>query len=149
MIAECLPKPGYVDYRTHLQLLLNIPLSASNFEIHNLIYNGFPAASLLSLVGEGVITPSERSRIISSRALHIRVQHGGLLTGAESDRLFRCAHILSMAMAVFGSSDKARRWLDKPKTRFAGHTPTEMSTTLCGMNQVEEMLLQITNSYAL
>jgi putative toxin-antitoxin system antitoxin component (TIGR02293 family) len=109
----------------------------------------FPALTLLNLVATGLISSAQQNQILSLRALKCRVQTGQLLSCAESDRLFRYTHIFSMALAIFGCSDKAVRWLDKPKAHFTGRTPTQMLSTLCGLNQVELMLIQITEGYAL
>ncbi|POF41147.1 antitoxin [Pseudomonas laurylsulfativorans] len=149
MIAESLPEQGYAAYRANLQLFLGIPLSASDLEIHTLITHGFPATKLMDLAAAGLVSISQRSQIISLRALKSRVQSGQSLNVAESDRLFRYAHIFSMAQAVFGRPENAMRWLDKPKARFSGQTPARMLTTLSGLNQVELMLLQIAEGYAL
>lgn len=149
MIAESLPYQGYTAYRANLHQLLGIPQSASDLDIHVLIRHGFAATDLMSLVAGRVVSTSACSQIISLRALRCRAQRGQLLTIAESDRLFIFLHILSMAQVIFGHPDKARRWLDKPKVRFTGRTPLQMLKTLPGLGQVEEMLLQIADGYAL
>lgn len=149
MIAESLPEQGYTAYRKTLQRLLGIPCSASDLEIHLLITHGFPASALLNLVTNGLIPASQRNQIISLRALKGRAAKGQPLDCLESDHLFRYAHIFSMSWAVFGCSDKAIRWLSKPKARFTGNSPAQMLSTFCGLNQVELMLMQISEGYAL
>lgn len=149
MIAEALPDQSYAAYRARLDLLLDIPQTASDMDIHIQISRGFPATKLMSMAVDGVVTTFERDQIIPLRTLKFRIERGQPLTVEESDRLFKSAHILSMAQAVFGDPDKARRWLNKPKSRFAGHTPMQMLTTQHGTTQVEEMLLQITEGYGL
>lgn len=148
MIAEALPEQGYASYRKTLQQLIGIPLSANDLEIHTLIAHGFPASTLLDLVAAGLIPVSQRNQIISLRALNCRAEKGQLLSSLESDRLFTYAHIFSISQAVFGCQDKALRWLHKPRKRFIGKTPAQMLSTLCGLNQVELMLMQITEGYA-
>ncbi|WP_207262510.1 antitoxin Xre/MbcA/ParS toxin-binding domain-containing protein [Pseudomonas sp. GW101-3H06] len=148
MIAEALPEQGYASYRKTLQQLVGIPFSANDLEIHTLITHGFPASTLLDLVAAGLIPVPQRNQIISLRALKGRAQKGQLLNSLESDRLFTYAHIFSMSKAVFGCSDKALRWLHKPKARLIGKTPAQMLSTICGLSQVELMLMQITEGYA-
>jgi putative toxin-antitoxin system antitoxin component (TIGR02293 family) len=148
MLAESLPEQGYASYRKTLQQLVGIPFSANDLEIHTLIAHGFPASTLLDLVAAGLIPASQRNQIISLRALKGRAEKGQLLNSHESDRLFIYAHIFSMSQAVFGCADKALRWLHKPKAHFIGQTPAQMLSTLCGLNQVELMLMQITEGYA-
>ncbi|WP_055126792.1 antitoxin Xre/MbcA/ParS toxin-binding domain-containing protein [Pseudomonas mediterranea] len=149
MLAEVLHDRGYTSYRTRLQILLEIPQSASNFEIHTRISNGFSAARLMTLTEQGIVSPLERSQIISLRTLKKRIKNDQPLTVEESDRLFRSAHIIAMAEAVFGDIIRAKRWLSKPKERFAGLTPMQMLTTQQGTAEVEEMLLQIDEGLAL
>lgn len=54
MLAEVLRDHGYSAYRARLQILLEIPESASDFEIHTRISHGFSAARLMRLTEEGV-----------------------------------------------------------------------------------------------
>lgn len=149
MIAEALRDPAYAAYRVQLSLLLDIPESASDFDIHTQITHGFSAARLMKLSEDGVVTPVERDQIIPLRTLKNRIERDQPLTVEESDRLFRAAHISAMALAIFGDADKAKRWLSKPKERFAGLTPMQLLTTQQGTSQVEEMLLQIAEGFAL
>lgn len=149
MLAETLRASGYAAYRARLQILLEIPSSASDFEIHTTISHGFSAARLMRLTEEGIVTTLVRDQIIPLRTLKHRIERDQPLTVEESDRLFRSAHITAMAEAIFGDSAKARRWLSKPKERFSGLTPMQLLTTAQGTGQVEEMLLQIAEGFAL
>lgn len=149
MFAEVLRDPGYSAYRARLQLLLEIPESASDFEIHSRISQGFSAARLMQLSEEGVVSPLERDQIIPLRTLKYRIERDQPLTVEESDRFFRSAHIRALAEAIFGDADKAKRWLSKPKERFSGLTPMQLLTTQQGIRQIEEMLLQIAEGFAL
>ena len=55
----------------------------------------------------------------------------------------RLARITSLAEEVFGSEEKAARWLRKPKERFEDRSPLQVSRTEAGGRLVEEMLLQL------
>ncbi|AWF58098.1 DUF2384 domain-containing protein [Pseudomonas aeruginosa] len=149
LVAEVLRDQGYSAYRARLQTLLEIPESASDFEIHTRISHGFSAARLMRLTEEGVVSPGERDQIIPLRTLKNRIERDQPLTVEESDRLFRSAHIMAMAEAIFDDAGKAKRWLAKPKERFSGLTPMQLLTTQQGTCQVEEMLLQIAEGFAL
>lgn len=149
MFAEILRENGYTAYRARLQTLLGIPASASDLEIHQKISAGLPASRLMQLSEEGTVTPLEREQIIPLRTLKARIERDQALTVDESDRFFRSAHIRAMADAVFGDIEKSRRWLAKPKERFAGQSPMQMLTTQQGAGQVEEMLLQIAEGFSL
>ncbi|PWY36400.1 antitoxin Xre/MbcA/ParS toxin-binding domain-containing protein [Pseudomonas sp. RW409] len=149
MFAESLKHHGYGEYRARLKALLEIPESASDLEIHTMISLGFPAARLRRLVDDEVFTSLDLSQIISLRTLRKRIKNDRPLTIEESDRLFRLAHIRSMAEVIFGNTDKASRWLSKPKKRFSGMAPLHLLTTQQGTSQVEEMLIQIAEGFAL
>jgi putative toxin-antitoxin system antitoxin component (TIGR02293 family) len=53
-----------------------------------------------------------------------------------------------MAEQVFGESERAWRWLRKPKRRFEGKTPIEMLATEAGARIVEELVAQIEDGIA-
>jgi putative toxin-antitoxin system antitoxin component (TIGR02293 family) len=135
MIAGVMCKDTYRD--------LHIPTNASEQDIHELLEAGFLADSVMALCDTGVISPSERNQIISLRTLKMRLATPQQLTVHESDRVFRFAHIIAMAVTLFGSDEKAKRWLSKLKDRFLGKAPFAMLSTLQGTRLVEEMLIQI------
>lgn len=148
MFAEVMRDAGYAAYRSRLNVLLGIPENATDTQIHQQIMAGFPASRLVEMCERGDVSPIERDQIIPLRTLKTRLSKEQPLTVDESDRLFRAAHITAMAEIIFGTHQKAKRWLDKPKERFNGETPMAMLLTLQGTRQVEEMLLQITEGYA-
>ena len=149
MLAEVLRDQGYSAYRARLEHLLDIPTSATDFEIHTRISEGFSASRLMQLSEAGEVTPLERDQIITLRTLKTRIERHQPLSVEESDRFYRAAHITAMTEAVFGDRQKAKRWLSKPKERFLGQTPMQLLTTQQGTRQVEEMLLQIAEGLAL
>lgn len=148
MIANVMCKDAYRDYRVRLELLLHIPTNASEQDIHDLIEVGFLADSVMALYEAGAIGLTERNQIISLRTLKKRLATHQQLTVYESDRMFRFAHIIAMTVTLFGSNEKARRWLSKPKDRFSGKTPFAMLSTFQGTRLVEEMLIQVAESIA-
>lgn len=137
------------SYRRLLLMILGIPETASAMQIHESIVQGFPAMRLSSLCGRGDVTPAEREAIIPLRTFKIRLAKQERLTVAESDRLFRVAHVIALARAVFGDSEKAARWLRKPKERFDGQSPMSLVRSSQGIRMVEEMLVQVAEGYAL
>ena len=70
------------------------------------------------------------------------------LSREESDKAVRVARITSLAEQTFGESDRAWRWMRKPKRRFQGRTPIEMIATEAGARLVEEMISQIDDGIA-
>lgn len=69
MFAQMLPANAYVAYRTRLASFLQIPVDASEQEIHELIEAGFPATTLKTLCELGQISPAECDRILSRKTL--------------------------------------------------------------------------------
>jgi putative toxin-antitoxin system antitoxin component (TIGR02293 family) len=104
-----------------------VPLSALD---EFAAYSGFAVKDLLEVV-------------IPARTLKHRRQRQEPFSLDESDRLARVARLYDLGVRVFGNPDKARRWLSKPKHRFAERTPLAMMRTELGGRQVEEMLYQI------
>lgn len=56
--------------------------------------------------------------------------------------------IIDLAVATFGSTEKAYRWLRQPRKRFDGKTPMEMLDTGLGAQAVEDLLVQIAHGIA-
>jgi putative toxin-antitoxin system antitoxin component (TIGR02293 family) len=141
--AGALREDLYQAYRKRLETYLHIPAQASDQAIHELIEAGFPANSLQALCNQGIINPAERDRIIPYRTFKMRLASNQHLKADESDRMYRAVHIIAMAVAVFGDTEKAQNWLSKPKSRFSGKSPSELLSTSLGVNRVEEMLIQV------
>lgn len=142
MIASVMREDAYRNYRVRLERLLQIPTNASDQDIHELIEVGFLADSVMALCNVGAIGPSERNQIVPLKTLKSRLVTRQRLTVQESDRVFRFAHITAMAMALFGSEEKAKRWLSKPKEHLSGKAPFALLSTYPGTRLVEEMLIQ-------
>jgi putative toxin-antitoxin system antitoxin component (TIGR02293 family) len=81
--------------------------------------------------------------IVPRRTLAHRVAKHQPLSKDESDKAVRVARITAMGEQVFGESERAWRWMRKPKRRFGGQTPIEMLATEAGARLVEEMIAQI------
>ena len=81
--------------------------------------------------------------VIPPRTLKHRRERKEPLSLDESDRLARVARLYDLAVKVFGNSEKAHRWLSRPKMRFDERSPLAMMRTELGGRQVEEMLYQI------
>ena len=81
--------------------------------------------------------------ILPRRTLAHRVAKHQSLSREESDKAVRVARITALAEQVFGESERAWRWLRKPKRTFDGKTPMEMLGTEVGARLVEEVVQQI------
>lgn len=147
MFSETLRENFYGAYRVRLEALIHIPMDASDQHIHELIEAGFSAGSVKALCDLGAITPLERDQIIPLEGLKTRLARGQRLTVEESDRLFRIAHIIAVAQALFGNNEKAKRWLSKSKHRFSGKSPVGMLSTTQGTRLIEEMLIRMAEGF--
>ncbi|NUT76837.1 DUF2384 domain-containing protein [Pseudomonas sp. C1C7] len=148
MFAEALHEDVYRSFRDRLSVLLEIPIDASDSDIHELIDAGFTANRITLFCELGRISHGQRDQIIALKTLNSRLALDQKLTVDESDRLFRHAYIVAMTETLFGSNDKARSWLSKPKSRFSGKTPVAMLSSTSGFRQVEELLIQISEGIA-
>jgi putative toxin-antitoxin system antitoxin component (TIGR02293 family) len=136
-------------YQAKLQLMLPILSEATGQDIYKLIRAGFTVGRMeLDRDAESLST-LENEIIISLKVFKKKSLLEQPLSAGDCKYLFRIAHILAMASAVFGSDIKARSWLSKPKRRFLGRSPIEMLSTCRGKNCIEEMLIQLAHGNSL
>lgn len=149
MVTDAMDKSAYVAYRLRLEFLLHIPTEASDQDIHELIEAGFSLNSIETICDAGMLDIEQREMIVPVSTLKSIFAGGRRLTVDESDRLYRVAHIVAMAGALFKDEMKAKRWLSKSKERFSGKSPIAMLSTSPGTRRVEEMLIQLADGIAL
>ncbi|MXI47073.1 DUF2384 domain-containing protein [Pseudomonas moraviensis] len=130
-------------YRSLLETYVLIPPDASDLAIHKAIESGFSAAKLQALCDDGVLRTVDREWIIPSKMFHACLKDDSPLDAGASDRMYRAVHMVAMATAVFGTSEKATHWLTKPKSHLAGTSPFELLQTTVGFHYAEEMLVRI------
>jgi putative toxin-antitoxin system antitoxin component (TIGR02293 family) len=127
---------------------LGIKHLRSDSDLATLVERRLPVQSVLSLTKHGLAEGEVYALILPRRTLTHRRAKRQLLTREESDRAVRLARITALAEEVFGSEEKAFRWLRKPKRRFGSRTPLEMLVTEAGSRLVEELLYQIDEGMA-
>lgn len=67
---------------------------------------------------------------------------------AGADHPERIARILQLALAVFGSEEKALKWLRAPKEQLDGRTPLDVAAQgSSGAETVVQMLKQIDEGF--
>jgi len=79
---------------------------------------------------------------IPSRTL-ARRRKEGRLTVEESDRVYRLAHLMAMALEVFGDREKVGRWLRKPNRALGNIVPLSRLDTEAGTREIEAVLGRI------
>lgn len=150
MFAEVMQENFYRDYRMQLERLLGLSSEKTNQNIHELIEAGFipqKVIPLLQLYLQACSDPAQTSSI--ERMLYEDSAITRRMSTRESDELFRFGHITAMARVIFGDDAKATRWLSKPKERLGGRKPYDLLSTTIGTEEVERMLIQVYEAFAL
>jgi putative toxin-antitoxin system antitoxin component (TIGR02293 family) len=150
MFAEVMRDDFYRAYRIRLERLLGISREKSAQDIHELIQGGFASQTANSLMQLRLQASSDSDQISEIQMLlNERAASNGRISVLESDRLFRFGHITAMAQVIFGDDTKALRWLSKPKKGLGGRKPYELLSTTPGTQEVERMLIQVSEPFAL
>lgn len=146
------------DYRRRKAKLLGLPENATDADVHTHIMKGIPITQLAKLLRDGDIDTHACEQISPGLALKERladrtttpgVSPDDRLSADESDRLYRVVHTVVVAEFLFGSRDKAQRWLSKPKDRFSGNSPLQMLASTAGAQLVEELMTQLAEGLVL
>lgn len=118
---------------------------ASGLEVHALIEQGLPYASLARVAESVGMTPQE----LGVEVLHIsrrtlsRRRGQGRLPSDESDRLYRLARVVAHAIDVFEDPERASDWLKRPLVALGGSSPIDLLATDAGAREVDDVLGRI------
>ncbi|BBO91921.1 antitoxin Xre/MbcA/ParS toxin-binding domain-containing protein [Desulfosarcina ovata] len=105
---------------------------------------GFPVESFDDLRKRLDLSDNSLAKIVQiPRRTLSRRRVNGRFNTAESERVLRLTQVYEMAAEVFGSSEKARRWLKKPARGLGGRIPLEYADTYIGANEVIKLLGRI------
>lgn len=110
-----------------------------------LIREGMPVRSAEALK-EGIAAPDgllAELLGISEKTLSRARAGQGRLDPVTSDRLFRVARIVALAIEVLESEAAALHWLKRPQIGLGGRVPLSLLVTDPGRDQVEKLLLRI------
>ena len=119
---------------------------AGGLEIAALIKKGLPPRAIdrlktaLGLNDEEVSSTLGVSQKTISR---LRSQPKKKLGVGVGDRLYRAAHIFSLATAVFGEEEAAREWLRSPNIGLGNQVPLDLLAIEAGAREVEDLLGRI------
>ena len=116
----------------------------SDVEAHEVVERGIPSVAVQKLV-EAVITLSGDMVLsaigVSRRSFARRKAAPRMLLGMEeSGRLWRFAEILGHATRVFGSQERAERWLTDPALGVNKRKPIDLLRTPPGARMVADYL---------
>ena len=118
-----------------------IPLH-DNLRMAEMVAAGLPTQALREISGSLGIQMSRVGPLvnIAPKTLQRRLQAGGRLKPAESERVVRLMRLVARAHAVLGDEAKARAWLERPLRELGGKTALELSATEPGAREVEQVL---------
>ena len=118
----------------------------SGLEIAAMIKKGLPTRAIdrlkkaLDLNDEEISSTLGVSQKTVSR---LRSQPAKKLGVGVGDRLYRAAHIFSLATTVFGNEDTAREWLRSPNIGLGNQVPLDLLAIEAGAREVEDLLGRI------
>lgn len=110
-----------------------------------LIHQGMPVQAVEVLKDGMAIPDGQLAELlgISQKTLSRVRTAGGRLGPVASDRLFRAARIIALAIDVLEAQEAALHWLKRPQVGLGGRPPLALLTTDAGSDQVEKLLLRI------
>ncbi len=118
----------------------------NRLDIASLIKKGLPARAIDRLKTALKLNDQEVSSAlgVSQKTIsRLRSQPKKKLGVGVGDRLYRAAHVFSLATAVFGDEEMAREWLRSPNIGLGTQVPLDLLTTEAGAREVEDLLGRI------
>jgi putative toxin-antitoxin system antitoxin component (TIGR02293 family) len=110
-----------------------------------LIRDGVPVGAVDVLKTSTAIADAELAALlgISEKTLYRARAAQSKLDSVASDRLYRFARIVALAVEVLEDQAAALHWLVRPQVGLGGRRPLALLTTEVGREQVESLLLRI------
>ncbi len=117
----------------------------SPIDIDTAIRKGFPCSAGDRIKGITHLSDERLAQIlgISKKTLGRLRKSRGKFSPVASDRLYRFAKIVALAIEVFGSEERASEWLSEPQFGLRWKTPLDLLTTDAGTEEVEDLLGRI------
>jgi len=146
-----MPEPNVsseIAFYSRVSGKLGVRAAKSDRDLVNLVEHRLPAESVRSLVRNGLSDEEAYQLIVPRRTLAHRFARQQPLSIEESDKALRVARTIAFAEQTFGESERAWRWLRKPKIQFDGKSPIDMLATEAGARLVEELIVQIDDGLA-
>ncbi|MBV9785331.1 MAG: DUF2384 domain-containing protein [Acidisphaera sp.] len=116
-------------------------------DAHEMILQGLPGKAVTHLVANVGLRMDAAMEKALGMSLRTYQRHKEapvkLLSPEQSGRAWKFAEIFAQAMAVFGSDDAARRWLDRPALGLDGRRPIDLLATPAGIQLVESLLTRL------
>ena len=122
---------------------LGVPPIRTEGQVLQIVEQQLPTSSIKRLLTLGITRQEIEALVIPLRTLQHRRSKREKLTVEESDRVVRVVRLLSQAEAVYGSRERALKWLRRPGARLQNRAPLDLMRTDTGARIVEEHLVQI------
>jgi len=147
-----------VQYDEYLSSLLDddphSPLSKGRYQVgeavswHQQILSGLPIAAVERLKDLIGMADPEMARLLGIGEATLRRARASRkrLDVPTSDRLFRLASVMAVAVDVLGSETNAVSWLRRAQPGLDGCIPLDLLMTQAGADQVETLLHRIDHS---
>lgn len=108
------------------------------------VRKGLSAGTIVKMSGLGYNLQSIVELVGPRSTVQRKIREATRLGADESDRLSRFVRLVALAEKVFGSKEKAQKWLQRPSQQLAGEeAPIKLLDTDQGAQLVEERLMQI------
>ncbi len=120
------------------------PAATSAFAIDALIRAGLPAQALATFKARTHFTNREIAQVlgVSEKTLE-RTAAAEVIRPSASDRLYRLARIVELAVEVLCDEQQALAWLREPEHGLGERVPLELLGTDAGAEQVKAELMRI------
>jgi putative toxin-antitoxin system antitoxin component (TIGR02293 family) len=112
-------------------------------DLDRLVRAGLPKRSL-QVVADRVIEPkAAANRFVYSVVPPATFKRRRRLSAEESARTERLARVIAFAEALWGSTEEARGFLNRPHPLLDGEAPLDVARTEIGARRVEGMLYDV------
>jgi putative toxin-antitoxin system antitoxin component (TIGR02293 family) len=110
-----------------------------------IIESGIPVGSAEALKASIAVADSQFAQLLGVSGKTLSRVRGarGRLDPVASDRLFRLARIVALAIEVLEDEARALHWLKRGQIGLGGRTPLSLLGTDPGRDEIEKLLLRI------
>jgi putative toxin-antitoxin system antitoxin component (TIGR02293 family) len=108
-----------------------------------LVREGILWKDFFSTIGGLGLTQKDAAQVLQVPERTLARRKAGRLDLQEGERFLRLVRLYNIALEVFGSSEKAWRWLRGPNRALGGVEPLSLLDTDLGTEAVEDVLGRI------
>jgi putative toxin-antitoxin system antitoxin component (TIGR02293 family) len=109
-------------------------------DLDRLVRAGLPKRSLQVVAGRVIEPKAAANRFVYSVVPPATFKRRKRLSAEESARTERLARVIAFAEALWGCTQEAREFLNRPHPLLDGQAPLEIARTEIGARRVEDLL---------